>query len=75
MFEELDLSMQVENFNGKIFIFQLQLNEYNLKLGWEFYIAKKFFESITETDKAIENDYVFFKYCKITNLVFYSYMS
>ena len=37
--------------NGKTFVFQIQLNEYNLKFGWEFYIDKKVFDSVIEIDK------------------------
>ncbi|KAK9996037.1 hypothetical protein SO802_020723 [Lithocarpus litseifolius] len=40
----------------KQFVFQIQLNDYNLKYGWEFYIVKKVFESFEETDKAIQLD-------------------
>jgi len=34
--EEAVLPVQIENLNGKEFIFQIQLNDYNLKYGWEF---------------------------------------
>ena len=34
----------------------MQLNDYNLKYGLEFYTVKKFFESFEETDKAIQRD-------------------
>ena len=48
--------MQIENLKGKQFVFQIQLNDYNLKYGWEFYIVKKIFESFEGTDKAIQLD-------------------
>ena len=48
--------MQIENLNGIEFVFQIQLNDYNLKYGWEFYIFKKVFESFENTDKAIQLD-------------------
>ena len=31
----------------------MQLNDYNLKYGWEFYTVKKVFESFENTNKAI----------------------
>ena len=48
--------MQIENLNGKEFVFQIQLNDYNLKYGWEFFTVKKVFESFEEIDKAIQLD-------------------
>ena len=41
---------------GKQFVFQIQLNDYNLNYGSEFYIVKKLFDSFEETDKAIQLD-------------------
>ena len=43
----------MENLNGKEFVFQIQLNDYNLKYGWKFFTVKKVFESFEETDKTI----------------------
>ena len=48
--------MQMENLKGKQFVFQIQLNDYNLKYGWELYTVKKDFESFEGTDKAIQLD-------------------
>ena len=48
--------MQIENLKGKQPVFQIQLNDYNLNYGWEFYIIKKLFDSFEETDKAIQLD-------------------
>ena len=48
--------MQIENLNGIEFVFQIQLNDYNLKYGCEFYTVKKVFESFENTDKAIQFD-------------------
>ena len=53
MLKEVNLPVQIENLNGKEFVFQIQLNDYNLKCGWESYIVKKVFESFEETNKAI----------------------
>ncbi|XP_030970801.1 G-type lectin S-receptor-like serine/threonine-protein kinase At1g11410 [Quercus lobata] len=36
-----DLPVQIENLKGKQFVFQIQLNDYNLKYGWEIYTVKK----------------------------------
>ena len=68
----------MENLNGKEFVFQIQLNEYILKYGWEFFTIKKFFESFEETDKAIQLDKMIevriISYSKITILIFNFYM-
>ena len=53
MLKEVNLPVQIENLNGKEFVFQIQQNDYNLKYGWEFYIVKKVFESFEETNEAI----------------------
>ena len=68
----------MENLNGKEFVFQIQLNDYNLKYGWEFFTVKKVFESFEETDKAIQLDKMIevriISYSKITILIFNFYM-
>ena len=51
---EVILPVQIENLNGIEFVFQIQLNDYNLKYGWEFYTVKKVFESFEEIDKVIQ---------------------
>ena len=53
---EVILPVQIENLKGKQFFFQIQLNDYNLKYGWEFYTVKKLFDSFEETDKEIQLD-------------------
>lgn len=59
----------MENMNGKEFVFQIQLNHYNLKYGWEFFTVKKVFESFEEIDKVIQLDkmtkYVLFNIAKL----------
>ena len=40
-------------FEWKRICFQIQLNDYNLEYGWEFFTFKKVFDSVEETDKAI----------------------
>ncbi|XP_050278994.1 uncharacterized protein LOC126720529 isoform X2 [Quercus robur] len=54
--DEVILPVQIENLKGKQFVFQIQLNDYNLNYGWEFYTIKKLFDSFEETDKAIQLD-------------------
>ncbi|KAK7833795.1 callose synthase 12, partial [Quercus suber] len=54
--DEVILPVQIENLKGKQFVFQIQLNDYNLNHGWEFYTIKKLFDSFEETDKAIQFD-------------------
>ena len=56
MLKEVVFLVQIENLNGKEFVFQIQLNDYNLKYEWEFSTIKKVFESFEETDKAIQLD-------------------
>ena len=56
MLKEVVFLVQIENLNGKEFVFQIQLNDYNLKYGWEFFTVKKVFESFQEIDKAIQLD-------------------
>ena len=59
--EEFDLPMQIANLIGKTFLFQLELNDYNLIQGWEIYTVKKLFEPVLETDNLVKLD-------KITNV-------
>ncbi|KAF3957947.1 hypothetical protein CMV_017087 [Castanea mollissima] len=39
--KEFDLPMQIANLIGKTFLFQLELNDYNLIQGWEIYNIDK----------------------------------
>ena len=70
--------MQIENLNGKAFVFKIQLNDYNLKYRWEFYTIKKVFDFFVGIDKAIQLDKMtkvhIFLIQKITNLIFNFYM-
>ena len=50
--------MQIANLIGKTFVFQLELNNYNLKQGWEIYIMKKLFDPIIQTDDSIKLDQI-----------------
>ena len=53
--------MQIANLIGKTFVFRLELNDYNLKQGWEIYIVKKLFDPISKTNNSTKLD-------KITDL-------
>ena len=59
--KEFDLPMQIANLIGKTFLFQLELNDYNLIQGWEIYTVKKLFDLVLETDNSVKLD-------KITNV-------
>ena len=54
--EELNLPMQIANLIGKTFVFKLELNDYNLKQGWEIYTMKKLFDPVLETDNSVKLD-------------------
>ena len=48
--------MQIANLIGKTFVFKLELNDYNLKQGWEIYTVKKLFDPVLETDNSVKLD-------------------
>ncbi|KAL0015524.1 hypothetical protein SO802_002593 [Lithocarpus litseifolius] len=52
--EEFDLPIQIANLIGKTFVFQLELNDYNLKQGWEIYTVKKLFDPVIQTDNSLK---------------------
>ncbi|KAK7824344.1 hypothetical protein CFP56_034532 [Quercus suber] len=54
--EEVILPVQIENLKGKQFVFQIQLNDYNLKYGWELCTVVKLFDYFEKTGKAIQLD-------------------
>ena len=54
--EEFDLPMQIANLIGKTFVFQLELNDYNLKQGWEIYTVKKLFDPVIQIDNLVKHD-------------------
>ena len=67
--KELDLPMQIANLIGKTFVFQLELNDCNLKQGWEIYTVKKFFDPILEIDNSIKLDKITEVSTSILNLI------
>ena len=56
--EEFDLPMQIANLIGKTFVYQLELNDYKLKQGWEIYIVKKVFDPVMRTDNSVKLDQI-----------------
>ncbi len=48
--------MQIENLIGKTFVFQLELNDFNLLHWWQFFTVKKVFNSILQSDNAFKLD-------------------
>ena len=48
--------MQIENLIGKTFVFQLELNDFNLLHGWQFFTVKKVFDFILQSDNAFKLD-------------------
>ena len=56
--EEFDLPMQIANLIGKTFVFQLELNDYKLKQGWEIYIVKKVFDPVMQIDNSVKLDQI-----------------
>ena len=56
--EEFDLPMQIANLIGKTFVFQLELNDYNLKQGWEIYTVKKLFDPVIQTNNSVKIDQI-----------------
>jgi hypothetical protein len=48
--------VQIENLIGKTFVFQLELNDFNLLHGWQFFTVKTFYNSILQSDNAFKLD-------------------
>jgi hypothetical protein len=46
--------VQIENLIGKTFVFQLELNDFNLLHGWQFFTVKTVFDSIVQSDNAFK---------------------
>ena len=39
-------------------VFQLELNDYNLKQGWEIYTVKKVFDPVMQIDNLVKLDQI-----------------
>lgn len=50
--------MQIANLIGKTFVFQFELNDYNLKQGCEIYTMKKLFDLVIQTDNSVKLDQI-----------------
>jgi hypothetical protein len=48
--------VQIENLIGKTFVFQLELNDFNLLHGWQFFTVKTVFDSILQSDNVFKLD-------------------
>ena len=53
-----EFDLQMANLIGKTFVFQLELNDYNLKQGWEIYTMKKLFDPVIQTDNSVKLDQI-----------------
>ena len=50
--------MQIANLIGKTFVFQFELNDYNLKQGCEIHTMKKLFDLVIQTDNSVKLDQI-----------------
>ena len=51
------LPNEIEKLIGKTFVFQLKLNHYNQKEGWELYTIEKVFDNISNDKTAMKLDH------------------
>ncbi|KAL0003891.1 hypothetical protein SO802_011452 [Lithocarpus litseifolius] len=52
------LPNEIEKLIGKTFVFQLKLNDYNWKEGWELYTIEKVFDNISNDETAMKLDHI-----------------
>ncbi|KAL4615581.1 hypothetical protein ACB092_07G136500 [Castanea dentata] len=52
------LPNKIEKLIGKTFVFQLKLNDYNWKEGWELYTIEKVFDNISNDETAMKLDHI-----------------
>ncbi|XP_050254903.1 uncharacterized protein LOC126700757 [Quercus robur] len=52
------LPNEIEKLIGKTFVFQLKLNDYNWKKGWELYTTEKVFDNISNDKTAMKLDHI-----------------
>ncbi|KAL0006996.1 hypothetical protein SO802_008498, partial [Lithocarpus litseifolius] len=52
------LPNEIEKLIGKTFVFQLKLNDYNWKEGWELYTIEKVFDNISNDETEMELDHI-----------------
>ncbi|KAL0005882.1 hypothetical protein SO802_013443 [Lithocarpus litseifolius] len=52
------LPNEIEKLIGKTFVFQLKLNNYNWKEGWELYTIEKVFDNISNDETAMKLDHI-----------------
>ena len=51
------LPNEIEKLIGKTFVFQLKLNDYNWKEGWELYTIEKVLDNISNNKMAMKLDH------------------
>ena len=51
------LPNEIEKPIGKTFVFQLKLNDYNWKEGWELYTIEKVFDNISNDETTMKLDH------------------
>ena len=49
----------------KTFVFQLKLNDYNWKEGWELYTIEKVFDNISNDETAMKLDHITTVSCQL----------
>ncbi|KAL0009547.1 hypothetical protein SO802_011049 [Lithocarpus litseifolius] len=52
------LPNEIEKLIGKTFVFQLKLNDYNWKEGWELYTIEKVFHNISNDETTMKLDHI-----------------
>ena len=59
------LPNEIEKLIGKTFVFQLKLNDYNWKEGWELYTIEKVFDNISNEEMAMKLDHSAIVSCQL----------
>ncbi|KAK7829132.1 hypothetical protein CFP56_029568, partial [Quercus suber] len=56
---------EIEKLIGKTFVFQLKLNDYNWKEGWELYTIENVFDNISNDETAMKLDHITIVSCQL----------
>ena len=59
------LPNEIEKLIGKTFVFQLKLNDYNWKEGWELYTTEKVFDNISNDKTIMKLDHITTVSCQL----------
>ena len=65
MNENSTLPNEIEKLIGKTFVFQLKLNNYNWKEGWELYTIEKVFDNISNDETTMKLDHITIVSCQL----------